>query len=106
MDISDFSDGIINSRIARGLNHKEFGKILGVTEQQIQKYESENYQSTSLSRIQEIINTLEINVKTTFNLTKNSNCISSDDFLLPVDINPNAINEVYRKRKSTVKICA
>lgn len=106
LDISNFSEGIINSRIARGLNHKEFGTILGVTGQQIQKYESENYQSTSLSRIQEIINTLGINVKTIFNLTKSDNCVKPSDFILPNDINTDAVNKVYRKRRVTVKMCA
>jgi transcriptional regulator with XRE-family HTH domain len=100
IDISDFSTGIINSRIASGLNHKEFGGILGVTAQQIQKYESENYQSTSLSRIQEIISILGINVKTTFNLAKRGEDEKKPKFSIPEGMNLEGIRQKVIQHKS------
>ncbi len=100
IDISEFSTGIINSRIARGLNHEEFGEILGVTAQQIQKYESENYQSTSLKRIQEIINPLEINVKTIFNLAKREEIEEKFNFSIPENMNTERIRQKVIQQKS------
>ena len=100
IDISDLSAGIINSRIARGLNHEKFGKILGVSAQQIQKYEAENYQSTSLSRIQEIINTLGISVKTTFNLSNNKKTAQEYDFSIPEGMNTERIRKKVMQQQT------
>jgi ribosome-binding protein aMBF1 (putative translation factor) len=54
---------LIRARIARGLTQKDLARKLGVKEQQIQRYEETDYASASLSRINEVIKALNIEVK-------------------------------------------
>ena len=42
---------LIRARIAQGLSQRELAQILGVKEQQVQRYESEQYASASLRRL-------------------------------------------------------
>ena len=51
------------ARIARGLTQKDLARKLGVKEQQIQRYEETDYASASLSRLNEVIKALDIEVK-------------------------------------------
>ena len=66
----DLSNGIIESRIARGFNQKQFAELLQTSEQQVQKYEAENYSNISLKRLQEMVIALDVDVDVTFNFTK------------------------------------
>jgi ribosome-binding protein aMBF1 (putative translation factor) len=54
---------LIRARIARGLTQKDLAMKLGVKEQQIQRYEETDYASASLSRLNEVIKALDIEVK-------------------------------------------
>lgn len=54
---------LIRARIARGLTQKDLARKLGLKEQQIQRYEETDYASASLSRLNEVIKALDINVK-------------------------------------------
>jgi DNA-binding Xre family transcriptional regulator len=54
---------LIRVRIARGLTQKDLAMKLGVKEQQIQRYEETDYASASLSRLNEVIKALDIEVK-------------------------------------------
>jgi ribosome-binding protein aMBF1 (putative translation factor) len=54
---------LIRARIARGLTQKDLARKLGVKEQQIQRYEETDYASASLSRLNEVIKALDIEVK-------------------------------------------
>lgn len=55
-------EGLIQSRIAKGLSQKELAEKLGLKEQQIQRYEATNYATASLERLNEIINALELKI--------------------------------------------
>lgn len=66
----DLSFGIIESRIAKGFNQKQFADLLKTSEQQVQKYESENYSNISLKRLQEIVSVLDVVVDVKFNFNK------------------------------------
>lgn len=50
---------LIRARIASGLSQKELAKLLGMPEQQIQRYEAKEYESVSLARIAEIAKALQ-----------------------------------------------
>jgi ribosome-binding protein aMBF1 (putative translation factor) len=50
---------LIKARIALGWTQKDLAKRLQTTEQQIQKYESSNYESASLRRIIEIVSIMK-----------------------------------------------
>jgi len=53
---------LIRARIAQGLSQRELAQILGVKEQQVQRYESEEYASASLRRLAEVANALHLNI--------------------------------------------
>lgn len=55
---------LIRARIAKGLTQSQLAKKLGVKEQQIQRYESEEYASASSRRVNEVANALNINIQT------------------------------------------
>ncbi|WP_395052739.1 helix-turn-helix domain-containing protein [Flavobacterium sp.] len=101
----DLSYGIIESRIAKGYNQKQFADLLKTSEQQVQKYESENYSNISLKRLQEIVVCLDVGVDATFNFNKKSHFTASD-FLIPQGINSSEIQSKIRNRGTTVLMCA
>lgn len=58
--LAEFPLILIKARIAEGLTQKELAEKLGLKEQQIQKYESTEYGSASLSRIREVAEALGV----------------------------------------------
>jgi HTH-type transcriptional regulator/antitoxin HigA len=61
-DLSSLPETLIKARIAKGLSQKDFASYLGMTAQQIQRYEASNYMGASLSRLIEISAILEIKI--------------------------------------------
>ncbi len=57
--IADVPQDLIRARIASGLSQKELAERLGMPEQQIQRYESVDYESVSFARIAEIAEVLQ-----------------------------------------------
>ncbi|MDD5019906.1 MAG: XRE family transcriptional regulator [Candidatus Omnitrophica bacterium] len=53
---------LIRARIARGFSQRKLGELLGLKEQQIQRYEAEKYASASLSRFAKIAKALNLNI--------------------------------------------
>jgi transcriptional regulator with XRE-family HTH domain/dephospho-CoA kinase len=51
---------LIQSRIAQGLTQEELAQRLGLQPQQIQRYEANDYQSASLSRVADVIRALNL----------------------------------------------
>ena len=60
--IEDLPRALIQTRIGRRLSQKALGKLVGVKEQQIQRYEATDYSSASLSRGMEVIAALKLGV--------------------------------------------
>ena len=56
--VADLPVALIKARIAQGLSQKELAELIGLKEQQIQRYEATDYASASLSRINEVVNIL------------------------------------------------
>lgn len=54
---------LIEGRIAAGLTQRELAKRLGVPEQQIQRYEATLYAGVSLQRLQEVADTLGLEIE-------------------------------------------
>jgi DNA-binding XRE family transcriptional regulator len=54
---------LIEGRIAAGLTQRELAKRLGVPEQQIQRYEATLYAGISLQRLQEVADTLGLEIE-------------------------------------------
>ncbi|GAI29951.1 unnamed protein product, partial [marine sediment metagenome] len=53
---------LIRARIAKGLSQRQLAKDIGWKEQQIQRYEAEEYASANLSRLAKVANALELNI--------------------------------------------
>lgn len=60
--LSELPLGLIKARIARGLSQKDLGNLIGVKEQQIQRYESQNYKTASFAKLLEIASALDIQI--------------------------------------------
>lgn len=65
-NLVDLPISLIRARIASGLSQKELAESLGLSMQQIQRYESSDYSGASLSRLIEIANALGITISTTW----------------------------------------
>ena len=55
--------GLISARIAAGMTQGDLARKLGIHEQQVQRYESTNYASASLRRVQDVIDALGVAVQ-------------------------------------------
>ena len=59
--IQDLPVVMIKARIAGGLTQKELADKVGVQEQQIQRYEANNYRAIGFDRLQVILQALNVN---------------------------------------------
>jgi DNA-binding Xre family transcriptional regulator len=64
----DLPDVIIKARIARALTQKDLAVKLGMKEQQIQRYETNNFASASFSILAKIVDALDITIEETVRL--------------------------------------
>ena len=53
---------LIKARIARGLSQRNLAEMLGLKEQQIQRYEAEEYATANLRRLAEVAQALKLNI--------------------------------------------
>ncbi len=53
---------LIRARIAKGLSQRQLADTIGLREQQIQRYEAEEYASANLRRLAEVANALGLNI--------------------------------------------
>jgi ribosome-binding protein aMBF1 (putative translation factor) len=53
---------LVKARIVAGLSQKELAERLGLKEQQIQRYEANEYASASLTRLKQVIEALGANI--------------------------------------------
>jgi HTH-type transcriptional regulator/antitoxin HigA len=60
--LKDLPDILIQARIARGMSQKDLGDFLGIKEQQVQRYEADRYRSTSLTRLIEVADALDVTI--------------------------------------------
>lgn len=61
-NLDELPEILIRARIAQQLTQKELGEIIGVKEQQIQRYEAARYEGASLRRLNEIAHALNLNI--------------------------------------------
>ncbi len=61
--LSELPSLLIKARIALGLSQRQFAEKMGLKEQQIQRYEAENYSSASLRRLVEVSNALGVRLR-------------------------------------------
>ncbi len=54
---------IIEYKIAHNLTHKDFSKLLGIKEQQLQRYESDGFKTVSFQNLMKFINLINLDLK-------------------------------------------
>jgi HTH-type transcriptional regulator / antitoxin HipB len=62
ISVAQIPDILIEHKIAKHLSQKEYAAILGIKEQQLQRYEAENYASVSLKNLMRLIEKADIKV--------------------------------------------
>jgi HTH-type transcriptional regulator/antitoxin HigA len=60
--LEELATVLVKARIARGWTQRQLAEALGMAEQQIQRYEANDYRSTSLARLCDIANALGVTV--------------------------------------------
>jgi HTH-type transcriptional regulator/antitoxin HigA len=87
---------LIRARIAKGLSQRQLAEAIGLKEQQIQRYEAEEYASANLPRLAEIAKALNLNISEIAKLrTEPKRPLSVDESDLAWDRFP--IKEMYRR---------
>lgn len=61
--LEDLPSILIRARIAKGLSQRNLADLMGLKEQQIQRYESEDYASANLVRLSAVAKALSLNIK-------------------------------------------
>ena len=56
--VDKIAGALISARIARGLTQRQLANLVGLKEQQIQRYEAKDYANVDLGRVQEIARVL------------------------------------------------
>lgn len=63
VSVAQLPNILIEHKIAKGLTQKQYSEILGIKEQQLQRYEAENYSSVSFSRLLEYLEKAKIKIQ-------------------------------------------
>jgi HTH-type transcriptional regulator/antitoxin HigA len=87
----------IIARIARRLSQRQLADRIGVSEQQIQRYESDRYSSIGLSRYQKILESLGVHLHPKLATSWNESDAPEKFSLAAVDVDPTVLTEI-RKR--------
>jgi HTH-type transcriptional regulator/antitoxin HigA len=61
-DLDSLGELITKARVARGLTQAELGELLGMTQQQVQRYERDGWQKISLWRLAEAADALGLDL--------------------------------------------
>lgn len=70
---------LIKARIARGFSQRKLAELIGIKEQQIQRYEAEKYASANLTRLSQVAKALELNISEIAKFEKESETVNIDD---------------------------
>jgi len=86
---------LIRARIARGISQKALAKLMQIKEQQIQRYEAEEYASANLKRLAAVAKALDISIKEVAEFTSFEKSFKIDESGFSWDQFP--IKEMYRR---------
>ena len=69
--LAELPDLLIKARIGKRLSQKQMAKLLGLKEQQIQRYEAEDYSRTSFARLVDVAAALDVDFELQMALERN-----------------------------------
>lgn len=101
--LNDIPKVLIGARLAQKFSQKDLGELVGLKEQQIQRYESTDYETASWPRIVEIA--FALNLKLPFEKIIIMNKNNEDDFEYPNDITKDQVefaSNNIKNRKSLI----
>lgn len=95
--IGEIGKKLIEARIAQGMNQRELATRLQMKEQQVQRYESEQYSSASLARLVEIAAALDIDFQLDLKISHSDKSVTSE---IPsgIDLSKFPISAIKRKK--------
>ena len=96
-NLGDLPRILIRARIAKGLTQRELAERVGLKEQQIQRYESEEYAKASLQRLQIIAEALNLSIAEIAEFNTQPSTKESAT-AVHLDWNRFPINEMYRRQ--------
>jgi HTH-type transcriptional regulator / antitoxin HipB len=97
--LQEISDVLIKARIAKGWTQGDLAAELGIKEQQIQRYESADYETASLARITEVFMALDL---------KLGNCrviLGEPQWILPENMDATDVSKAFLKLHERALIC-
>jgi HTH-type transcriptional regulator/antitoxin HipB len=93
--LTDIPNVLIAARLAQKMSHKDLGELVGLKEQQIQRYEATDYETASWPRIVEIAMALNLHLKFEKNIIMPQS--TNDIFEHPDNITKEQIEAAKRK---------
>ena len=84
---------LIKARIAKNLSQKELAELIGIKEQQIQRYEAEQYATANLTRLAQVAKVLELNISEIAEFNNESESVDINDDNIVWDQFP--VKEMY-----------
>lgn len=100
--LSDLPKVLIGARLAQKMSQKDLASLVGIKEQQIQRYEVTDYETASWTRIVEIEEALGL--KCAFEKVIIINTTSDNQFLIPDGLDKEIINEKTKKFRSSYSL--
>ena len=94
LSTDDLQKAIVSFRIASGLTQKDIADKLEIQEQQIQRYEQNDYLTASFERIIQILKTLEVEVTLKKEFSKETKVFDLSRFLIPDAYKNNLLDKV------------
>lgn len=79
-DIHKFHEVLIKARLAYQMSQEELAKKIGTTQQQIQRWESGNYETITWSKMLDVIDALGINLASNYISIRQPKFLSSTDY--------------------------
>ena len=95
--LNEISEVLISARLAQKMSQKQLGEMVGLKEQQIQRYESTDYETASWPRIIEISIALKLKFKFEKIIILNENC--DDEFEYPSGISNEQVEAATKQFK-------
>lgn len=87
---------LIRARIANGLSQRDLAELIGLKEQQIQRYEADEYASASLRRLREIAEALKLNITEIAELRAEHSAVETASEVR-LDLRKFPVKEMYRR---------
>lgn len=91
-NIRNLASILIKARLGKKMTQKEIADNIGIDEQQIQRYEANDFESAKWTRILEVIEALDVNIDLQ-NVVVGNIDFKEQNFSLPIEFTEDRINQ-------------